>query len=873
FGIYPLTSARARTADPATARRALIGDTESLPAQFDWRDYGGCPPVRNQGACGSCWAFGTVGPLECNIVIKEGIEVDLSEQWLVSCNQSGFDCVGGWWAHDYHQDRPGLCGDSGAVLEADYPYEAQASPCNCPNQHPYRIADWAYIGTGRALPSVENIKQAILDYGPVSATVYTNGAFFAYRGGIFNACDNPNLNHAVTIVGWDDTQGTAGVWIVRNSWGPNWGEDGYMRIEYECLDIGNAACYVDYQPQRGLRASPPVGIDADGPRGGPFTNASIAYTLENVGDDEIAFAAFSDVDWISLADTAGVLNGLSAITIEAALNDAAALLPNGRHEAALHFVNTTDHVGDTTRTIVLDVGVPAVVHEWSMDIDPGWTGEGLWAWGQPLGAGGAYGFPDPNSGYSGPNIFGYNLAGDYEPRLAETHLTSDAIDCTGLNDVHVRFRRWLGVEDGRFDHAYLHVSNDGVTWHRAWENTSEVADGRWTLRDYNVANVADNQPTVYLRWTMGTTDIIWQYCGWNIDDVEIVARGGPATPLEIAFPDGLPTYAERNAPTPVVVQIIDGTETCQPNTATLHYRLTDGPFDSTPLTAIGGNLYQATLPPANCGDEVEYYIGVTGDGGSEVLSPRNAPLARHELAIGSLQVAFADDFSTDAGWSVTGNAEAGYWERGIPVNDQRGDPPTDHDGSRWCYVTANRAGDADVDEGSTILTSPPFDMQRGGVIHYAYWLNDMPEGEIGREDSMKVEVSTDEAGLTWKTVRTYTVASALWRTDQIPVGQEISASPIVRLRIVVADKSPGDVIEAAIDAVQASRFICTAGTGDVDCDGIIGVDDVDAFVLAIVNPPGYAAALPACDRLLADCNGDGMVDIFDVDAFVALITR
>ena len=73
-----------------------------LPTSFDWRDYNGCTPIRNQGSCGSCWAFSTVGALECNIKIKDGISKDLSEQWLVSCNSDGYDCGGGWFVHDYH---------------------------------------------------------------------------------------------------------------------------------------------------------------------------------------------------------------------------------------------------------------------------------------------------------------------------------------------------------------------------------------------------------------------------------------------------------------------------------------------------------------------------------------------------------------------------------------------------------------------------------------------------------------------------------------------------------------------------------------------------------------------------------------------------
>jgi C1A family cysteine protease len=93
---------------------------------------------------------------------------------------------------------------------------------------------------------VDQIKQAIFSHGPVSACVYVNSAFQAYTGGIFNACEDEWINHVVLLVGWDDTQGTNGVWILRNSWGYSWGEEGYMRIEYDCSRIGYATCYVEY---------------------------------------------------------------------------------------------------------------------------------------------------------------------------------------------------------------------------------------------------------------------------------------------------------------------------------------------------------------------------------------------------------------------------------------------------------------------------------------------------------------------------------------------------------------------------------------------------------------------------------------------------
>ncbi len=232
---------------------------KGLPPSFDWRDYDGCTPVKNQGGCGSCWAFATVGPLECNIKIRDGITVDLSEQWLVSCNRDGWGCGGGWWAHDYHQWKTDACGGTGAVLEAYFPYQASDLPCNCPYPHEYLIDDWTYIGSEYGIPPASAIKQAILDYGPVCVGVSVNAAFQAYTGGIFNGCANGDLNHGVVLVGWDDSQGPAGVWFMRNSWSAGWGEGGYMRIPYECSRIGYAASYVDYPTKLEVTVTSPEG--------------------------------------------------------------------------------------------------------------------------------------------------------------------------------------------------------------------------------------------------------------------------------------------------------------------------------------------------------------------------------------------------------------------------------------------------------------------------------------------------------------------------------------------------------------------------------------------------------------------------------------
>jgi len=233
------------------------------PSYFDWRELDGCTPIRSQGGCGSCWAFAAVGVVECNILIKDFVQEDLSEQWLVSCSDAG-TCAGGDWysALGYFLSTPDHCNEIGPVLEADFPYQAADVTCQCPypHQEKYLIDARAFIGSGPPeTPSIEQIKQAIMDYGPVAVAVAADAPFQAYTGGIFNACTSDPTNHAVVLVGWDDDQGANGVWFLRNSWGTGWGESGYMRIEYGCSSIGYGASYADYP---GCTPDPPATVNA-----------------------------------------------------------------------------------------------------------------------------------------------------------------------------------------------------------------------------------------------------------------------------------------------------------------------------------------------------------------------------------------------------------------------------------------------------------------------------------------------------------------------------------------------------------------------------------------------------------------------------------
>ncbi len=188
-----------------------------------------------------------------------------------------------------------------------------------------------------------------------------------------------------------------------------------------------------------------------------------------------------------------------------------------------------DGGGSSPATITIDVGVPVVVISEPLDTDPGWTTEGQWAFGPPTGA-----TDDPAAPHTGANVYGYNLAGDYTDNMPATNLTSNSFDLTGFTQVSVAFCRDLAVESSQWDHASFQVSNDGTAWTTIWDHTqtSALNDPAWLTVTYDISTIADNQPTVYLRWVMGTTDGSVTYGGWNIDDIQFIAFPPSVAPCD-----------------------------------------------------------------------------------------------------------------------------------------------------------------------------------------------------------------------------------------------------------------------------------------------------------------------------------------------------
>lgn len=210
-----------------------------LPEKLDYRELGYITPARNQKNCGSCWAFATVGPLESAILKQDSQEVDLSEQALISCNPWGYNCDGGWYAFDMFLDP-------GAVLESCQPYKASNNvKCNnCAGA--YKILEWGYISQSDR-PSIEEIKTALLLYGPLAVGMHASKLFQFYNGGVLTLDEDGPIDHAVTLVGWDDSLEPNGAWIIKNSWGTGWGENGFGYVAYGILQLGYAPAYVVYK--------------------------------------------------------------------------------------------------------------------------------------------------------------------------------------------------------------------------------------------------------------------------------------------------------------------------------------------------------------------------------------------------------------------------------------------------------------------------------------------------------------------------------------------------------------------------------------------------------------------------------------------------
>jgi len=208
-----------------------IDESVQAAASLNWNTKGAVTAIKDQGQCGSCWAFSATGSIEGAVYLKTGNLTSLSEQQLMDCSKAEGDgtCNTGGemdYAFQYVLDNKGIC------AEEAYPYKAKDQKCDKTCKTVTTIKSFVDVAYDEKKPTDETALMAAVNIGPVSIAIEADQAVFQlYTSGVITKGCGTKLDHGVLIVGYgtDDTT-NVDYWIVKNSWGPKWGEKGFVRI-------------------------------------------------------------------------------------------------------------------------------------------------------------------------------------------------------------------------------------------------------------------------------------------------------------------------------------------------------------------------------------------------------------------------------------------------------------------------------------------------------------------------------------------------------------------------------------------------------------------------------------------------------------------
>jgi hypothetical protein len=455
-----------------------VGLKDALPERWDWREHGGLTPVKDQGNCGSCWAFASAGALEAAARLTDKVIYDVSEQQVLACNSFGEGCGGGSFDAAYD-----VFSTYGAIAEDCMPYRAMDGVACVQESFPPSV-----VATDLLLfrEDIASIKAAVYTYGPIACAMFVFGDFMGYAGGCYSHESVGNVNHAVVIVGWDDNL-CGGAWIVKNSWSEGWGDRGYFTIAYGSSDIGTYPCFFKTRPGRVISIQP-VALESTLDGTLPFSvRASIrSLALAPINPDSVClYYRVNAGSWVCANMAQDREPGYWTATIP----------PQEKPATVEYYLRAAD--AEQRRAVVPEDAPDSLyVFDVARELDAcesgtsGWTvgspddraTSGLWEQAEPIGT-----VAQPASDHSARGthawITGQHLP-DRDPGYNDvdggrTTLTSPGYELTGSTTAVLKYCRWYSNDKGQNpgeDSWIVQARNGGGPWVDI-ENTTESSNG------------------------------------------------------------------------------------------------------------------------------------------------------------------------------------------------------------------------------------------------------------------------------------------------------------------------------------------------------------------------------------------------------------
>ncbi len=343
-------------------------------------------------------------------------------------------------------------------------------------------------------------------------------------------------------------------------------------------------------------------------------------------------------------------------------------------------------------------------------------------------------------------------------------------------------------------------------------------------------------------------------------------------PLEYSFPDGIPTSIDPRGDTLRVQISALNDNSVDPASVNVTYTI-DGVETTAPMTALGGDLYEAAFPASTCGDGVSFSFSASSVSGTTVNNPSDGSVYAATSAV-SLPATLDDAFESDLGWvgGVPGDtALAGVWVRADPTGTGGPSPEDDHTTSgSFAWVTGNSASSNqnahDVDAGRTTLLSPVLDFSAANTPKISYWRwfhNESAQNPIRHTDVLKVEITND--GVNWIAVETVgpsgDEANGGWFFKQFDVADFVSPTATVQVRFIAEDAGPSSTVEALVDDFLAFDVECPSScVGDLTGDGVIDLSDLGI----VLSDYGCTSGC------VGDLDGNDTTDLSDLGAILSV---